>query len=121
MQSLVNISTWISDLCVVKKYTIKQETGHTITSKDGYNSYLIIVDRATRYTWIFLTKTKEPPVNIVRKVLRKFKYKSPHRAVRVDQGKELGNSIDFSKMVNDEGFTLEVTGAESSSQNGIAE
>ena len=103
------------------KYTIKQETGHTITSKDGYNSYLVIVDRATRYTWIFLTKTKEPPVNIVRKVLRKFKCKSPHRAVRVDQGKELGNSIDFSKMVNDEGFTLEVTGAESSSQNGITE
>ena len=30
-------------------YTIKQETGPTITSKDGYDSYLLIIDRATRY------------------------------------------------------------------------
>ena len=40
------------------KYTIKQETGNTITSKDGYTSYFIIFDRATRYTRIFLTKER---------------------------------------------------------------
>ena len=28
-------------------YTIKQEDGPTITNTDGYNSYLIVVDRAT--------------------------------------------------------------------------
>ena len=53
-------------------FTIKQEDGPTITSKDGYNLYLIIVDHATRYTWIFLTKTKQPPVSIARRVLQKF-------------------------------------------------
>ena len=37
------------------QYSIKQEDNPTITSKDGYNSYLIIVDQASRYTWIFLT------------------------------------------------------------------
>ena len=34
-------------------YTIKQENGPTITSKDGYNSYLLIIDRVTRYMWFF--------------------------------------------------------------------
>lgn len=34
-------------------YTIKQENGPTITSKDGYNSYFLVIDRSTRYTWIF--------------------------------------------------------------------
>jgi hypothetical protein len=32
----------------------KDENGKTITSKDGKRAYLSIVDRATRYTWIFL-------------------------------------------------------------------
>ena len=102
-------------------YTLKQENGPTITSKDGYNSYLIIVDRATRYMWVFLTKSKHPPVHVARKVLRKFKATNPHRTVRTDQGKELGKSEAFRTMIGDEGFNLELTGAEASSQNGIAE
>ena len=31
-------------------YILMQEEGPTITSKDGFNSYFIIVDRATCYT-----------------------------------------------------------------------
>ena len=103
------------------QYTTKEESNPTVTSKDGYNSYLIIVDRASRYTWIFLTKSKHPPVIIARKVLSKFKSANPHRTVRTDQGGELGRSDKFSKMVYDEGFALELTGAEASKQNGIAE
>ena len=103
------------------QYSIKQEDNPTITSKDGYNSYLIIVDRASRYSWIFLTKSKQPPIALARKVLSKFKSTNPHRTVRTDQGGELGRSEKFSKMVDDEGFVLELTGAEASKQNGIAE
>ena len=43
------------------KYSVKQENAPTITSVDGYNSYLIIVNRVTRYVWIFLTSFKSPP------------------------------------------------------------
>ena len=102
-------------------YAIKKENGPTITSKDGYNSYLLIVDRATRYMWLFLTASKHPPVETARKVLHKFKSSHPHRTVRTDQGKELGKSDKFRAMVEDEGFVLELTGAEASSQNGLAE
>ena len=84
-------------------------------SKDGNNSYLIVIDRAKRYTWIFLTKSESPPVNIARKVLRKFNANSKHYTVRTDLVRELGSSEDFRKMVDEEGYALEITGAKGSS------
>jgi len=47
------------------KYGHKDEDGHLVTSLDGYNSYLVIVDCANRYTWVFLCKTKVPQVTTV--------------------------------------------------------
>ena len=52
-------------------YRVKMEDTPTVTSIDGFNSYLIIVDKATRYIWLFLTASKLPPVEMVRSVLRK--------------------------------------------------
>ena len=102
-------------------YIIKREDNSTITSIDGYNSYLIIVDRVTRYIWIFLTKSKSPPISAAQSILKKFKCNNPHRTVRTDQGKELGKSTQFQEMVHKEGYTLELTGADASAQNGLAE
>ena len=34
------------------EYKLKSETGSTITFIDGFNSYIIIIDRATRCMWI---------------------------------------------------------------------
>ena len=53
-------------------YTIKQEHGPTITSKDGYNSYLLIIDRVARYMWVFLTSSRHPPIIIAQRVLHKY-------------------------------------------------
>jgi hypothetical protein len=39
-------------------YCPKDEEGRTIKSIDGYRGYLLIIDRKTRYIWVFLTKTK---------------------------------------------------------------
>jgi hypothetical protein len=36
-----------------------------IHSYDGYSSYLLIVYEASRYVWLFLTKSKEPPLDII--------------------------------------------------------
>ena len=54
-------------------YRLKTDNNKTITSIDGYNSYLIIVDQVTRYMWIFLTSSKSTPINLAQRVLRKFK------------------------------------------------
>ena len=49
------------------------EQGRLITSKDGFRSYLIVVDRATRYKWVFLTTTRHPPLKELRTILEKHK------------------------------------------------
>ena len=54
-------------------------------------------------------------------VLQKFGTPHTHQMVRTDQDKSLGKSIDFVKMVKDEGFSLEFTGTDSSNQNSPAE
>ena len=92
-----------------------------VKSIDGYNCYVIVVDRVSRYTWIFLSKNKQPPVETIRRILQKFKSSNKHRTVRTDQGGELGHSTKFAAMVAECGFSLEETGADSSSQNGMAE
>jgi dUTP pyrophosphatase len=101
---------------------VKSRTS-TSTSKsiDGYNSYLLAIDKATRYTWIFLSKSKSPPIETTRNLLQKFKSDNPHRIVRTDQGGELARSHEFSKMIAECGFVLEQTGPDASAQNGIAE
>ena len=104
-----------------KGFMEKTKEGRTITSMDGYNSYLLIIDRATRYTWTFLTGTKEPPIKEARAVLSKFKSNNEHRTVRTDQGKELGLSLAFKEMVAEEEYALEITGSDDSKTNGMAE
>jgi hypothetical protein len=47
-------------------YTTPNKTlDRVIDSWDGYSSYLLIVDEASRYIWVFLTKSKEPPLDII--------------------------------------------------------
>ena len=43
-----------------------------ISSFDGYTSYLAVVDEYFRYTLVFLCKTKEPPVDLVLKLIHQF-------------------------------------------------
>ena len=104
----------------ITKRNIKNP-GKITTSIDGFKCYLIVIDRVTRYTWIFLSTTKDPPVETIRQLLQKFKSDNPNRTVRTDQGGELGHSSAFSKMLVECDYTLEETGPDASAQNGLAE
>jgi hypothetical protein len=69
-------------------------TDRVVQSFDGYTSYLLIVDEKTKYSWIFLTKSKSPPVELVSIFMKQFG--NEHGGViRVDQGGELARSEDF--------------------------
>ena len=99
-----------------------------IRSWDGYNSYLIAVDKHTRYTWIFLSKTKDPPLDTVDKFLDMHgipnepeKERGLIKVIKTDGGGELAGCKEFEKLCNEKGYSLEHTAADSSSQNGIAE
>ena len=90
-----------------------------MTSHNGYSSYLLIVDAATQFVWIFLTKSKEPPIMTLRLFLKKHGKQNEGPAyIRTDQGGELARSTTFQQVVAEYQCSLEITGSDNSSQNG---
>jgi hypothetical protein len=65
-----------------------------IQSWDGYSLYSLIVNEASQFLWVFLTKSKEPPLNIVETFLGHFGH-ADGGVVRTDQGSELARSSKF--------------------------
>lgn len=80
-----------------------------------------MVDKETRYKWIFTTKTKDPPIQQVTTLLQLLKSKKDYKYVMTDQGGELGRSGKFAQAVEKEGYILKLTSAEDSKTNGIVE
>ena len=95
-------------------------TDRIVTSYNGYSSHLIIVDSASRRVWAFLTKSKEPPIEILCTFLKKFGIGSG--LIHTIQGGELAWSQAFCDMALFKfGDVIESIGADSPSQNGGVE
>ena len=92
-----------------------------IRSHDGYNCYLLVIVYNTRYIWVFLTKNKNPPIKTVAQFLRTHGNQEGVRVIHTDQGDELARSRSFQDVLHNVNYTIEVTGADNSSQNAIAE
>jgi hypothetical protein len=60
-----------------------------IESYDGFTSYLLVVDEVTKYAWLFLTKSKDPALEICRLFFKQFGNENGGIA-RVDQGGKVG-------------------------------
>ena len=103
-----------------KYYQQEDQDGKLQTSVDGKNAYLLVIDRNTRYMWVYVSSSKSPPIEFCRSILRKFKAETAHRTVRCDQG-ELATSKEFNALLVEQGFTLQVTGSNNSKQNGMVE
>jgi hypothetical protein len=96
-------------------------TDRVVFSYDGYSSYLIVIDEASRYAWIFLMTSKEPPIAIVWEFLTQHGHEDGG-CIWTDQGGKLARNHSFQDMVLREfHYTLEPTGADSPSQNGAVE
>ena len=91
-----------------------------VYSHDGYTSYLLIVDEASRYIWVFLTSSKSPPINIVNEFLITHGL-ADGGFVRTDQGGELAGSLAFLTACGDHHYKSEPTGSDTPSQNGSVE
>lgn len=106
-------------------YSYTDKKGTLVTSRDGYRSYCLIIDRKSRYMWIILTANKTPPIDQLRTLLTKLQsqVKSKFKTITTDLGKELSGSKAFQAMVNEPKiqYTIKTTGAYSSAQNGIIE
>ena len=89
------------------------------TSHNGHSSCLLITDAAPRFTWIFLTKTEEPPIATLNTFVTQHGLtdKIP-KFVWTDQGGELARSKAFQNLMATHNCTVEPTGADNPSQNG---
>jgi hypothetical protein len=93
-----------------------------IKSRKGYVAYLLIIDGNSRKTWVYPTKTKEPPIETVDLFLQCFGLRDgTQRYVRTDQGGELARSAAFRAAIAKHGYLVEPTGPAASSQNGRGE
>ena len=101
-------------------YTSKDNDGKLVTSIDKYRAYLLVIDKKSRFIWIFLTRTKEPPISQVQSLLNIFE-KCNVATITTDQGGELASSRKFTNMISKTHYILTPTGAYSSAQNGLAE
>jgi hypothetical protein len=79
-----------------------------VISYDGFSLYLIIVDKAPHFVWVFLTNSKSPPLDIIKEFL-------------IQHGRDDGGSIRTNQLLRDFHYTLEPIGADSSSQNSAVE
>ena len=96
-------------------------TDRVVFSYDGYSSYLLIVDEASRYIWVFLTSSKDPPLDIVTSFLTHHGHPDGG-CIRTDQGGELARSFEFQDTVlRAHHYVVEPTGSDSPSQNGAVE
>jgi hypothetical protein len=92
-------------------------TDPVVCSLDGFNSYLLIVDELSRYCWVFLCLSKEPPIDEVSTFLDIFG-RDNDGIIWCDQGGELAKSNAFvSTMLKIFNYVTEPTRADSPSQN----
>jgi hypothetical protein len=86
-----------------------------VYSYDGYTLYLLIVDKTSHYIRVFLTSSKDPPLDLVSAFLRLHGHVDGG-LVRTDQGGELAWSHAFQEMLLwDHSYTLKPTGSDSPS------
>ncbi len=96
-------------------------TDRVVSSYDWYTSYHLVIDEASRYTWVFLTKSKDPPIDIVRAFLLLHGHMDGG-CIQTDQGGKLASSAaSWDLLLREFWYTLEPTSADSPSQNGAVE
>jgi hypothetical protein len=73
-------------------------TDRVIASWDDYSLYLLVVDEASRYIWVFLTQSKEPPLDIIDTFLDRCGHELVG-SIHTDQGGELACLFAFTDML----------------------
>jgi hypothetical protein len=97
-----------------------KSTDRIVTLYNGYSAHLIIVDGASCQVWAFLTKSKEPPIDILQAFMKKFGIGTG--IIRTNQGGKLACSNSFWEiMLKDFGYFVEPMAANSPSWNGGGE
>ena len=93
-----------------------------IESRQGFVCYLLIIDRSTRYVWIFPLRSKSVPPELIKLFLRTHGNQNRVvKTIRTDGEGSLAESPQFRTTLAEFGYILEKTATDTSSQNGMAE
>jgi hypothetical protein len=79
---------------------------HVVTSYDGNNTYLLIVDAKQRYSWVFCQPSKSPPVSTLERLLAVHGLKEGPRSLRMDQEGELWGSDQLRDVAHAAGYVI---------------
>ena len=69
--------------------------------------------------WVFITRGKEPPIDIVNSFLDRYKRTDGNHYIRMNQGRELARSHAFQELVKNHNYVLKRTAPDSSFKCGI--
>ncbi len=79
------------------------------------------MDEALHHMWVFITSTKDPPLDLIDKLFTRFGHPDVG-LIRTDQGRELAGLQELVDMVLWQySYVVEPTGVDSPSQNGAME
>ncbi len=121
MQTSSVYAFWLHALSTSDYACPNKSTDWVLISYNGYTSYLLVINDASQYTWVFLTKSKDPPIDIV----HAFLIMNGHPdggCIQVDQGDKLASKVAFwDILLQDFRYILEPMGTDSPSQNGAVE
>jgi hypothetical protein len=93
-----------------------QSLDRIVTSFDGFLSYLLVVDEFTKYMWVYLCKSKSPPLTLINLHLDAFG-SSHGGCIQTDQGGELARCADLITQMALRHYIVEPTSADGASQN----
>jgi GAG-pre-integrase domain len=94
---------------------------HNLVGMNGETCYVLITDHYSGRLYGRAFASKAPPVEWLNSWLANNAPSCPHKYVRMDGGGELGRSRDIHRTFTNFGYIVELTGPDSSHQNGPGE
>ena len=88
---------------------------------NGETCYVLVTDRKSGACLVSIRRDKTPPIDFFRHFLATYSPDVSNKTVRFDGGGELGRNIRVCNMFQNAGYTVDITGTDSSSQNGLVE
>jgi hypothetical protein len=103
-------------------YSCRDKTrDRVVLSYDGFLAYLLTINEALHYVWVFPTNLKSPLLDIIEQFLTQHADEEGG-CIRTNQGGELAGSSNFQDLLLRKfHYNIKPTGADSPSQNGAAE
>eukprot|EP00957_Ditylum_brightwellii_P055930 4237964-Ditylum_brightwellii.AAC.1 len=98
-----------------------QDRVNRLTSINGFQSYLLVVDHHSDRFWPLCSDSKSPPLSWLNCLLTKISPNHENKCVCMDLGSELGRNVEIKKLLTKHGYDIYPTGSDAFHQNSPGE